>query len=202
MDIMSDSPFAPQKKPKPIIQSLVSAGRQSLVIDPDTTVEGAFDSALQGITNICQPTVQGTTNSLAATLKQTQYQARCHHFVYSGKYAIYPYPSVTVTPASRVPVSGPPSDMTDVMEAYIMANVAEVHETDAFVGHIVLISPLRMRFQAMFWVHGEYVHIDDVAQVHLKVLLLDLTEETPKVFGVCPNVSYDTEFDYVQKAFP
>ncbi|THC89817.1 hypothetical protein EYZ11_010726 [Aspergillus tanneri] len=168
MDIMSDSPFAPQKKPKPIIQSLVSAGRQSLVIDPDTTVEGAFDSALQGITNVIY------VGSPPATLKQTQYQARCHHFVYSGKYAIYPYPSVTVTPASRVPVSGPPSDMTDVMEAYIMANVAEVHETDAFVGHIV----------------------------HLKVLLLDLTEETPKVFGVCPNVSYDTEFDYVQKAFP
>ncbi|KAI1136777.1 putative cinnamoyl-CoA reductase [Hypoxylon sp. FL0543] len=51
-------------------------------------------------------------------------------------------------------------------------------------------------------IHGVYAHIDDVAEVHLRVLFLDPQEGETKDFGVTTKVDYDAVFDVVEKAFP
>jgi nucleoside-diphosphate-sugar epimerase len=51
-------------------------------------------------------------------------------------------------------------------------------------------------------IHGGTAHIDDVADVHLRVLFLDSKAEGPRDFGVSSKVDYSTIFDHVEKAFP
>jgi hypothetical protein len=46
------------------------------------------------------------------------------------------------------------------------------------------------------------VHIDDLAQVFVKVLELQPTPETPKSFGACTNVDFSGTWDIVEKNFP
>ena len=53
-----------------------------------------------------------------------------------------------------------------------------------------------------FPLHGGYVHIDDLAQVFIKVLELQPTPETPRSFGASTNVDYSVTWDLVEKAFP
>ncbi|KAE8373703.1 hypothetical protein BDV26DRAFT_296693 [Aspergillus bertholletiae] len=50
--------------------------------------------------------------------------------------------------------------------------------------------------------HGGYIHIDDLADVHLKVLRLEPGPDTPTSFGASIDVDYSVIFDHIQKAFP
>ncbi|KAI0183883.1 putative cinnamoyl-CoA reductase [Xylaria flabelliformis] len=52
-----------------------------------------------------------------------------------------------------------------------------------------------------FPVHDSFAHIDDVADVHMRVALLD-SQEGRKDFGVATKVDFSTVFDHVKKAFP
>jgi nucleoside-diphosphate-sugar epimerase len=55
-------------------------------------------------------------------------------------------------------------------------------------------------------IHGGYVHIDDIADVHLRVLELDPAANsasgTPGSFGACTTLEAFNTFDIVEKAFP
>ncbi|KAI1411194.1 putative cinnamoyl-CoA reductase [Hypoxylon sp. FL1857] len=61
---------------------------------------------------------------------------------------------------------------------------------------------MAMLGENLFPIHGVYAHIDDVAEVHLRVLFLDPKEGEPRDFGVATSVNYDNMFDIVEKAFP
>ncbi|KAI0191911.1 putative cinnamoyl-CoA reductase [Astrocystis sublimbata] len=52
-----------------------------------------------------------------------------------------------------------------------------------------------------FPLHDGFAHIDDVADVHLKVAFLD-PETGPRDFGFATKIDYNTVFDHVKKAFP
>ncbi|GAP89547.1 putative 3-beta hydroxysteroid dehydrogenase protein [Rosellinia necatrix] len=49
---------------------------------------------------------------------------------------------------------------------------------------------------------GGFAHIDDVADVHLRVAFLDKTAPGLKDFGVSTNVNFDKIFDHVEETFP
>lgn len=51
-----------------------------------------------------------------------------------------------------------------------------------------------------FPIHGGYAHIDDVAEVHLRVALDD--EYAGRDVGIASPVEYSSIFGYVEKAFP
>ncbi|KAI1496397.1 hypothetical protein F5X99DRAFT_400638 [Biscogniauxia marginata] len=51
-------------------------------------------------------------------------------------------------------------------------------------------------------IHGGFAHIDDVADLHLRVAFLNPKADEPKDFGISTKVDYATIFDYVEKAFP
>ncbi|XDG01111.1 hypothetical protein ABKA04_000726 [Annulohypoxylon sp. FPYF3050] len=53
-------------------------------------------------------------------------------------------------------------------------------------------------------IHGGFVHVDDLADLHLRVLFLEPSGARDKVedYGVSTPVNYDTIFDIVAKAFP
>ncbi|OGM50578.1 cinnamoyl-CoA reductase [Aspergillus bombycis] len=53
-----------------------------------------------------------------------------------------------------------------------------------------------------FPVHGGYIHIDDLADIHLKVLRLEPGPGTIGNFGACINIDYSGTFGHVAKAFP
>ncbi|KAI0098339.1 NAD(P)-binding protein [Hypoxylon sp. NC0597] len=49
---------------------------------------------------------------------------------------------------------------------------------------------------------GAYAHIDDVAEVHLRVAFLDPKAGGPKDFGVATKVDYSGIFDIIKREFP
>ncbi|OTA55263.1 NAD(P)-binding protein [Hypoxylon sp. EC38] len=49
---------------------------------------------------------------------------------------------------------------------------------------------------------GNYAHIDDVAEVHLRVAFLDPKEGEPKDFGVATKADYSEIFDIIERAIP
>ncbi|KAF2996334.1 hypothetical protein E8E14_003664 [Neopestalotiopsis sp. 37M] len=53
-----------------------------------------------------------------------------------------------------------------------------------------------------FPIHGGFVHIDDLADIHLSVLFLEKPSEGPADYGISTKVNYDIVFDHVEKAFP
>ncbi|KAK2595348.1 hypothetical protein QQS21_006948 [Conoideocrella luteorostrata] len=53
-----------------------------------------------------------------------------------------------------------------------------------------------------FPIHGAFVHIDDLAEVHLRVLFLDPAAGSLTDYGVATKVNYDDIFEYVEKEFP
>ncbi|KAI5920843.1 putative cinnamoyl-CoA reductase [Camillea tinctor] len=52
--------------------------------------------------------------------------------------------------------------------------------------------------------HGSFAHVDDVADMHLRVAFLDPAahSDLPQDFGIATKVDYATFFDHVKKAFP
>ncbi|KAI0817825.1 putative cinnamoyl-CoA reductase [Xylaria sp. FL0064] len=50
--------------------------------------------------------------------------------------------------------------------------------------------------------YNAFAHIDDVADVHLKVAFLDPHVDGPRDFGIASKVDYDTLFDHVERTFP
>ncbi|RAL03179.1 cinnamoyl-CoA reductase [Aspergillus ibericus CBS 121593] len=50
--------------------------------------------------------------------------------------------------------------------------------------------------------HGGFVHIDDLALVHLKALELETTSETPSSFGACTMVDFSSVWEIIEKRFP
>lgn len=53
-----------------------------------------------------------------------------------------------------------------------------------------------------FPMHGGFVHIGDLADIHLRVLFLEDLSEGPADYGVAVKVDYDTIFHHVEAAFP
>ncbi|KAE8148349.1 hypothetical protein BDV25DRAFT_158462 [Aspergillus avenaceus] len=53
-----------------------------------------------------------------------------------------------------------------------------------------------------FPLHGGYVHIDDLAKVHVQVMCLEPTPQMPSNFGACTDIDYSNLFDIVEKNFP
>ncbi|PWY77305.1 cinnamoyl-CoA reductase [Aspergillus sclerotioniger CBS 115572] len=50
--------------------------------------------------------------------------------------------------------------------------------------------------------HGGFVHIDDLAAVHMKVLELEPTPDTPTSFGACTVVDFSRVWEIIEKKFP
>lgn len=51
-------------------------------------------------------------------------------------------------------------------------------------------------------VHKGFVHIKDLATLHLQVLEYAPTEGSPRAFGACNPADYTLAYDYVAKAYP
>lgn len=53
-----------------------------------------------------------------------------------------------------------------------------------------------------FPMHGGFVHIKDLAEIHLRVLFLENSSEGPVDYAIAVKVDYDIIFDHVEAAFP
>ncbi|KAJ5274129.1 hypothetical protein N7478_009254 [Penicillium angulare] len=51
-------------------------------------------------------------------------------------------------------------------------------------------------------IHGGYVHIDDLAEIYLRVLKLESSTESVSNFGACKLCNYDDSWALVEKNFP
>ncbi|KAE8394484.1 hypothetical protein BDV23DRAFT_190094 [Aspergillus alliaceus] len=239
----------------PAIQALAPGDRLSSIILTDTTVDNAFNAALQGVTyvihvgspvavpgfhpleQVWHPTVKGTSNLLTSALRVPTIKRIIITSSIVGNMPPIPDPLTTITAASRIYLPGPaPTSFSNLFEAYALSKIYEANETDAFVeknkphftvarimpGYVFGRNELALTADAVlnenssnrylmasitgkdinFPLHGGYVHIDDLAEVYIKVLGLEPTPETPGNFGACVNVDYTGIFDYVEKAFP
>ncbi|OTB18598.1 hypothetical protein K445DRAFT_314475 [Daldinia sp. EC12] len=135
----------------PAVQKLTPGERLSPVIIPDFTVDGAFDSALQGVTHVIhagspvpvptyepttqifQPTIEISKGLLSSALKSPSVK---RVIITSSIVAnLGPVPPPTpVSAATRVPLPDPiPSTFNNVFEAYLLGKVVELHNSDEFV---------------------------------------------------------------------
>ncbi|KAE8347043.1 hypothetical protein BDV24DRAFT_147159 [Aspergillus arachidicola] len=239
----------------PAIQALSPGDRLSAIIMPDTTVEGAFDTALQDVTyvidvgspvpvpgfdpvtQVWEPTIKGVSNLLISAMKVPSIKRIVITSSIVGNMPPIPDPFTTVTASSRVHLPGPPpTSFSNLFEAYALAKITEANQTDAFVekknphfsvahimpGYVFGRNELTLTADEVvnensfnrylmacitgkeipFPLHGGYVHIDDLADVHLKVLGLEPGPDTPSNFGACTNIDYSVIFEHVKKAFP
>jgi nucleoside-diphosphate-sugar epimerase len=126
---------------------------------------------------------------------------------FSNVFEAYTLGKVTVINSTDafVEKNNPHFTVSHVVPGYVfgrneLALDANQIRTENSSNNILMASLMGGEFPAP--IHGGYAHIDDVAEVHLKVLGLDPAAGTPKDFGVCTNVDYSTAFDYVEKDFP
>ncbi|KAI5922119.1 hypothetical protein F4810DRAFT_675573 [Camillea tinctor] len=116
--------------------------------------------------------------------------------------------------------------LNNVFEAYVLGKIVELHNTDELVKthnfhftvfYVVLryvfgcnelvLNAAIMQTQnrsnnfMMIGILGGFVHIDDLADFHLRVAFLDPKADEPKDFGISTKVDYGTIFDVVKKAF-
>jgi nucleoside-diphosphate-sugar epimerase len=238
----------------PAIEKLSPGDRLTSTIVTDVTADGAFDEALKEVTyvihagspvplpgldpldEVWKPTVDGTANLLATALKVPSIKRVVVTSSIVGTMAPMPDPSVTVTAASRVQLPGIPETFSDGFQAYVLAKITEMNNTDSFVekhsphfslAHVVpgyvfgrdeLVSDANTAvaqggscgvllrgvsgIDGPGPIHGGYVHIDDLAQIFVKVLELEPTPETPRSFGACTNIDFSVTWEIVEKAFP
>ncbi|KAI1773255.1 putative cinnamoyl-CoA reductase [Hypoxylon cercidicola] len=135
----------------PAVQKLAPGDRLSSVVIPDFTVDGAFDSALQGathvihtgapvpipdfdpVTQIFQPTVKMSSNLLSSALKTPSVQRIVITSSVVANMGPIP-PPTTVFASTRLPLPDPvPTAFDDVVEAYRVGKVVEIHNSDEFV---------------------------------------------------------------------
>ncbi|KAI2463508.1 putative cinnamoyl-CoA reductase [Annulohypoxylon bovei var. microspora] len=240
----------------PVVQKLAPGDRLSPVIIPDFTVDGVFDTALQGVTHVIhtgspvpmpwsdpnkdifEPTRKISAGLLSAALKTPTIRSVVITSSIAGNLGLVP-PAHMVSAATRMPLPDPlPTSFDTSFEAYVLAKIAELHDTDEFVreknppfsvahvnpGYVFGRNELALDAKAMrennssnnaliagvtggevlIPVHTGYVHIDDLAEVHLRVAFLDPEPglKAPRDFGVAIKIDYDTLFSIVEKAFP
>lgn len=136
--------------------------------------------------------------------------------------------------SNRIPIPEPlPKSFDNVMEAYVVGNVVEMNNSDAFaeknephftISHVVpgyvfgrnelALDTTMMQTQNSsnnflmvgllggelpFPIHGAFAHIDDVAEVHLRVAL---GEGPGRDVGVATKVNYDSIFAAVENKYP
>ncbi|KAF3761826.1 NAD(P)-binding protein [Cryphonectria parasitica EP155] len=226
--------------------------RLSSVVIPDLTVDGVFDSVLQGVTHIIhtgspvglpeldprteiyEPTVKMAANLLKSALKAPTVQRVV--ITTSGLANIgFAAGPETVSAATRVPPPDPiPETFSNGVEAYITGKLVEARDTDTFIqtqnahftvsrifpGFVFGRNELSLNTAMMqtqnssnnlmmmgmlggevpFPLFGRYAHVDDVAELHMRVALEDRC--AGKDFGIAFEVDYDTIFDHVEKRYP
>ncbi|KAI1304369.1 putative cinnamoyl-CoA reductase [Xylaria venustula] len=239
----------------PVIQKLaLDKNRLSSAIIPDLTVDGAFDTVLQGVTHVIhagspvpsaaydpttevfQPSVKISSSLLRSALKVPSVQRVVITSSIVCNLPLGPPPTTPVSASTRFPLPNPiPSTFDNVFEAYIFGKTSELHNSEEFVkthnphftishvvpGYVFGRNELALDAETMlahnssntflmmaimggeppFPVHDGFAHIDDVAEVHLRVAFLD-GKGGPTDFGIVTKVDYNTTFDYVEKAFP
>ncbi|KAI1817336.1 putative cinnamoyl-CoA reductase [Poronia punctata] len=137
----------------PTIEKLaLGEDRLSSFIIPDLAADGAFDSALEGVTHVIhagspvpnpaynpntevfQPTLKISENLLASALKVPTVK---RVVITSSIVAIVPPGPPSETPVSasaRIPLPDPiPSWFDNVFEAYVFGKIIELHNSDRFV---------------------------------------------------------------------
>ncbi|KAI0506567.1 putative cinnamoyl-CoA reductase [Xylaria bambusicola] len=239
----------------PAIQRLaLDKNSLSSVIVPDLTVDGAFDTALEGVTHVIhagspvphpaynpttevfQPTLKISEGLLASALKTPTVKRVIITSSIVGNLPLGPPPATPVSASSRVPLPDPiPSTFDNLFEAYVFGKIIELHNSDEFIkthhphftiSHVVpgyvfgrnelaldatmtetqnssnnfLMMAIRGG-EPPYPLYDSFAHIDDVAEVHLRVAFLD-TETGPKDFAITTKMDYDTIFDHVKKVFP
>ncbi|XXH01814.1 hypothetical protein Hte_008175 [Hypoxylon texense] len=241
----------------PAVRKLAPGDRLSSVVIPDLAADGAFDSALRGVTyvihtgapvpvphldpvtQIFEPTLKISSGLLSSALKTPSVQRVVITSSIVANLGSDPMPPPTaVFASSRVPLPDPvPSTFSNVFEAYVMGKMVEIHNSDEFVktqnpsftvshvmpGYVVGRNELALDTAMMqtqnssnnflmagmlggdlpMAIHACFAHIDDVADAHLRVALLDpKTEDGPTDFGIATEVDYETIIDHVEEAFP
>lgn len=240
----------------PAVKKLAPGDRLSAVVIPDFTIEGAFDSALKGVTHVIhtaspvplpwidpnkdmfEPIRKMSSNILTSALKTPTIQRVVITSSIVANIGIVP-PNHVVSAATRLPLPDPlPQTFSTGYEAYVLGKIAEMHDTDKFireknppfgVSHVVPgwtygrnelaldvkgISEYSSSINSMIKainggtttmrVHNGFVHIDDLAEIHLRVALLNpkLNPDAPRDFGVAMKVDHEKIFGYIEKAFP
>ncbi|KAL2282870.1 hypothetical protein FJTKL_10255 [Diaporthe vaccinii] len=216
--------------------------RLALVVISDFTVDGAFDSALEGVTHIIHagspvpvPTFDPTTQvyepmvKMSAGLLQSALKSPIVRRVVITASIVAnlkpsPEPSATVPSAStRIPPpSPPPETFANVMEAEEFARTRSPHFTVSHVvpGYVFGRNELALGAGMMqtqnssnnflvvgllggelpFPIHGGFAHIDDVAEIHLRVALEEAY--AGKDVGIATKVDYASIFDQIKDKFP
>ncbi|KAI1463440.1 putative cinnamoyl-CoA reductase [Daldinia caldariorum] len=135
----------------PAVQKRAPGERLSPVIIPDLAADGAFDSAVQGITHIIhagspvpvptydpntqiyQPTVNISKGLLASALKAPSVKRVIITSSIVANLGPVP-PPATVSATTRVPLPNPiPSTFSNVFEAYVMGKIVELRNSDELV---------------------------------------------------------------------
>ncbi|RYP76016.1 hypothetical protein DL771_002088 [Monosporascus sp. 5C6A] len=238
----------------PAVRKLAPGDRLSPAIIQDFSADGAFDSALQGITHIIhagspvplptydpmtqifEPTVKISSGLLSSALKVPSVQRVIITSSIVANFGLAS-PPITVSASTRAPLPKPvPSTFGEVFEGYTMGKMVELHNTDEFVktrnphftvsyvipGYVFGRNELALDITMMqtqnssnnflmmgmmggelpFPIHGGFVHIDDLADLHLRILFSEVKAGEVESFGVATKVDYGTIFDHVEKAFP
>lgn len=134
----------------PAVQKLAPGDRLSPVVIPDFAVEGAFDSALQGVTHVIhagspvpvptfepttqvfQPTVRISSGLLQSALKSPSVQRVVITSSVVANLGLVPGPE-KVSASTRVPLPNPvPETYDNVFEAYVTGKIVELHNSDNF----------------------------------------------------------------------
>ncbi|PYI09174.1 putative cinnamoyl-CoA reductase [Aspergillus sclerotiicarbonarius CBS 121057] len=238
----------------PAIQNLSPGNRLSTITIPDFTDSNAFHSALKDITyviyagspvpvlgfdpmtQVWTPSIAGPANLLSTALQHPNIKRIIITSSIVGTLDPIPNPSITGTATTRIHLPTIPSTFTNIWEAYILAKITELNNTDTFIrtkrphfsiahvmpgyvhGHDHLVqdaetartkqSSCGMLLRGFTGLenpnpmHGGFVHIDDLALVHLKALELEPTPDTPRSFGACTVVDFSRVWEIVEKRFP
>ncbi|KAI0466711.1 putative cinnamoyl-CoA reductase [Xylaria cf. heliscus] len=239
----------------PAVVKLAPGNRLSSAVIPDLTVDGAFDTALQGVTHVIhtgsptpnpvydpttqvfQPTVKISSGLLTSALRTPSVRRVVITSSIASNLPPGPPTLIPVSASARVPLPDlVPGTFDHVYDAYMLGKQIELHNSDEFVrnrnphftishvlpGYVFGRNELALDAAMMqtqnssnnflmmgmmggeppFPVHDGFAHIDDVADVHLRVAFMDPQAEGPKDFGIATKVDYNTIFDHVEKAFP
>lgn len=244
----------------PAVQKLAPGDRLSPIIIADMSVDGAFDSALQGVTHVIhigspvpypeldpltdvfQPMMKVVSGLLASAHRTPSVQRIVITSSIVANLGPVP-PPTTVTAQTRIPLPSPfPETFGSPFEAYVLGRMKSVHYAEEFMrerkphfslAHVVpsyVYGPNRLMaggdikaFQTAnssnnflimamrginspYPLHDIFAHVDDIAEVHVRVALLDPRDAEarglPVNFAVATKVDYDKVFGYVEKAYP